>query len=378
MQRILLFAIAILMAGPFVSSAHAQRGRNADYELERVDISRVASAQEKVEIKIGRSAGRFNAVAVRILDRPLKVRNIVIIYGNGETQRVPIREWFDEDGVTQAIKLTGNKARRIRSIVVSIRPMPQSRSARIEVLAETAAPVVALLGSRSIRPGERRISLPLLRNNRRLENLVLRVDGQSVLLRRIEVTFGNGQTNSYRIRTRLRNGQATPPLSFDKKSRFVDNVDVIIRPLRRNIPARLTLVGQIDEDAARRQTYDRKPKVVKKKAVRDEWVLLGAQKVKRFRSEIDVFPVGRAKGRFKAVRITAKRHDIRMSAMRVRYGNGSIEDVSVSGTLRDGTTSQPFNLKGRKRFIQDIIFRYKTKFNFKGSAVVELWGLRSK
>ncbi|MGH1418560.1 MAG: hypothetical protein ACRBCJ_06855 [Hyphomicrobiaceae bacterium] len=377
MQRIVLIAIAILFTGAVFSTASAQRGVNADYQLERIETSRVASGVEQIEIKLGRNAGRFKAVAVRILDRPLKIRDVEIIFGNGQYQRVYVRKWFDEGLVIEPIKLKGKNSRFIRKIIVRLRPIPQKRRARIEFLAERAEPPVVLLGTRSIRQGERRITLPLRDNDRRLESIALRVDGQPVLVRKIEVTFANGEISAYRIGRRLQNGQFTPPLSFEAKSRYVDNVDVVIKPLRRSRPARLTVVGRIDDAAPRRRRRASKPKVVKKKAVKREWVLLGSQSAKRFKSDVDVFPVGRAKGRFKAIRISAKKHDIRMFEMRVQYGNGSIETVAVNGVLRDGHTSQQFDLKGRERYIKSIQFRYQTTFNFKGRAIVELWGLQT-
>ena len=63
-----------------------------------------------------------------------------------------------------------------------------------------------------------------------------------------------------------------------------------------------------------------------------------------------------------------------MYGMTIIYGNGNREDVGIYGTLRAGEVSQPFDLKGKTRFIDKIEFKYRTKLNLKGQGEVELWG----
>ena len=259
-------------------------------------------------------------------------------------------------------------ARFIRTVEATIRPLPDRRSARLQLLGVPAGPQLSEIETQRIRRGDNDLRYVLGKQEGRFESIALRALGGAINVRRLEIVFGNGDTQNVRVRDRLDEGEISDLINLKGDRRFIKRVDVIVRPVRNGDPVRLQLLGV--EAAGGPPPRGAPP------PRRDEWVLLGTQTASLFQKDSDLFRVGENKGRFRAIRVTALKHDIRMYGMRITYGNGSTEDVRLTGTLEDGRTSQAFDLKGRDRFIKHIQFKYRTKLNFKGAGRVELWGLR--
>jgi len=81
-------------------------------------------------------------------------------------------------------------------------------------------------------------------------------------------------------------------------------------------------------------------------------------------------------GTFRAIRVAVSGPDVRFYNMQIKYGNGSTEDVPLSGTIRGGEVSKPYDLQGRDRFIESITFRYRSRLSLAGSGTIEIQGLK--
>jgi hypothetical protein len=105
------------------------------------------------------------------------------------------------------------------------------------------------------------------------------------------------------------------------------------------------------------------------------WEQLGCQKV-GFLVDRDTIKVGRREGTFKAIRLEASGNAVYINDLKVIYGNGAPDDISVRNEIRDGGQTKPLDLKGRgERAIDRIELTYRAKPNFKGSAKVCVSGL---
>src|SRR5690606_21397468 len=65
------------------------------------------------------------------------------------------------------------------------------------------------------------------------------------------------------------------------------------------------------------------------------WDLLGTHRVSMLVNDFDTFKVGDRAGRFRSLRITVRGGDVKFYAMRITSGNGTTEDVAITGELRD-------------------------------------------
>lgn len=105
-------------------------------------------------------------------------------------------------------------------------------------------------------------------------------------------------------------------------------------------------------------------------AAQARWENLGCQKV-GFMVDKDVIKVGRGEGKFKAIRLKVTGNKIYMMDLKVVYGRGAPDDISVRSEIRAGGMTRPLDLKGeRGRAIQRIEMVYRSQPSFKGQATV--------
>jgi hypothetical protein len=103
------------------------------------------------------------------------------------------------------------------------------------------------------------------------------------------------------------------------------------------------------------------------------WELLGRQSV-GFVTDRDIVQVGRKDGDFSKIQLRVKKNDVEVVDLKVVYGNGQVDDIPVREKIRAGGQTRAIDLKGGERFIRSVNLVYRSKPNFKGLAVVEVWG----
>jgi hypothetical protein len=102
---------------------------------------------------------------------------------------------------------------------------------------------------------------------------------------------------------------------------------------------------------------------------------LGCQQVSFIGKNRDSIRVGKREGRFKAIRLEARNNDVEMLDLKVIYANGAPDDIPVRSNIRAGTKTQPLDLKGRERAIQQIEMDYRSRPSFRGLATACAEGL---
>ncbi len=355
--------MAFLVLSVLVPNQAFARHPEPRANLEVINGIDVGPGQERINVPVGVRKGRFRAIAVLSNHRPVFLREITIRFGNGQRQAVRIDRWLDEGELSKIIDLRGER-RKIKSIVLQLRPWRSRRTTRVQILADRAGPPLEVINTVRFNTGERRVVIPVGRQEGRFRGLALRALDRSLRLREVEVVYGNGKRQYLRVGQRLDVNDTTEVLKLRGERRFIRRVIVHTRPLRGRGRARIQLLGLSSGGPG--------PVV----PVKEKWVLLGSQRAGLFKKDHDVFYVGKQKGRFRAIRVTAKKHDIRMYGMKIIYGNGYVEEVGTRGILEDGRSTSPYDLKGSDRYIESIHFQYKTRLNFKGTGFVEVWGLK--
>ena len=95
------------------TSVYAQRGR-----WTYLGDSHVDGAQDHDSIKVGRSAGTYRAIQLRIRGGAINFERVIVRYGNGSQEEIPIRARIPDGGQTRVIDLPGE-----RRIIRSLRPL---------------------------------------------------------------------------------------------------------------------------------------------------------------------------------------------------------------------------------------------------------------
>ena len=113
------------------------------------------------------------------------------------------------------------------------------------------------------------------------------------------------------------------------------------------------------------------------------WVPMGA-KTAALRAGFDQleFSIGRNKGGFKKLRIDAKERAITLREVRVVYGTGEDEIISIDSArqrVAAGASFGPIDLRGNSRLVKAVILKTRSRFldsevRGRDAAVVEVWG----
>lgn len=330
-------------------------------------------------IDIKEKSGRFKKVRIVAYGGTIFVSKLHVKFRNGKTVSFKIEREIRRGEATRPIDLPVDRA-AIDSVQIEYRQRAKSDGfANVEGLIADEPGGFNVLDTVRLDTKDKLVRMRLDGDDRAVGSIRLRAWVEAVVLRKAEIVFENGDRQEVRIRDRLEPGEATPPIDLLGYRRKIARVDLTLRPQRgRSELARIDLLGK----SAPRGHYDRRGDRRDRRDRSDrfgrDWKLLGVRKASLFNKDSDTFDIGKSKGRYTSIRVRALEQDVQMYGMTIVYGNGKREDIGLYGTLRAGDASKPFDLKGRKRFIDRITFQYRTKLNLRGQGEVELWGKSAK
>jgi len=338
------------------------------------------------------SRHRWVKIRIKALDQPIRIEDVVIVFGNGKRQRVNINKRLRPGVSTPIINLDGREGRNIKRIRVDVerRRGPRGRlqvigiSERRQAVVQARKPRRAaqqrvpegwvLFGSETVGSRAERQVLPIGRDAGVFDRITFRALRNDIHIRDVTVVYGNGTRDRRDIDLLVPAGYGTPPIDLKSgrrnNGRFIREIIVNFRSEGRRWgrnTALLQVYGEYADDWLR--GGDRE-------ARGDNWIRLGARRAAMFNKDNDTISVGRRFGRFRAVKVRVRRNKVKLYGMNITYENGTTESVPVYGNVSAGASTKSFDLKGRRRFIKHIDLRYRTKFSLKGDGIVEVWGLR--
>lgn len=364
-------SIAAILSAALIalsSMALARGAGNDDWaplfadERERIDI-----------IDLQPKLGRFKQIRIQAVNAPIFVSTVVINIAGGKSREYQIKQSVPKGGYGTPIDLPGDK-QVLRSAEIRYKAnMASGAYIMLHGLIADDPGGFTVLESKVINTKEDEVRIRVDGGEEPVSAIKLRAWVDTLIVRSAEIEFGDRSRQRVRIRERLEPGEATDPIDLENighsNKRFVRSVILRLRPQRGQADkARIDVLGK----TARR--FDKRHRGRNK--LGRGWNLLGTRTAS-FTGDSDVIKIGKPKGRFRAIRVRSLKNDVKMYSMTIIYGNGKREEVPVNGTLEEGQLSQPFDLKGRSRYIEEIRFRYRSKLSIGGQAKVELWGLEN-
>jgi hypothetical protein len=174
----------------------------------------------------------------------------------------------------------------------------------------------------------------------------------------LRIVYGNGQTEDVRVRQLFRAGSSSRVIELGAPRRALKQIIVSFVPKG---PARIMFVGVDDMGGGSGGTGG-------------DWTRLGCKDV-RFLIDRDTVRVGRAEGRFSAIRLKVRRAPVEVLSLRVTFGNGTRMDVPVREVIPAGGNSRIIDLPGNNRGIDRIEMIYRSIPALTGTAEVCVDGL---
>lgn len=106
------------------------------------------------------------------------------------------------------------------------------------------------------------------------------------------------------------------------------------------------------------------------------WTDLGTREVLD-RADKDSWQVGKDKGEFKGIKFKVRDRQVRFYSVEVKYENGRTENFEVRNLINAGGQTRVLDLKGKERFIDEVVVRYEASTARRGKrSHVTLWGLK--
>ncbi|MEM1307298.1 MAG: hypothetical protein AAGG99_07220, partial [Pseudomonadota bacterium] len=337
----------------------------------------------------------YDTIRIRTRDSSLNVRSVTFERTRGGSDTVRYRDNINAGDVSEAIRVPEGRG-RVDLVVLRVRPTNRRGTVRVAIVAERQRRRARDIGSvprDRIRPAPRLVgegndygrfqraarqrltdrrrqyAIDFRADQRGYDAVAFRVTRGNARIRFLDITYGNGKTDRLPINTR-----------FDRNT--TSNVYLMTGPRRKvnqiAFEARTTNDSRRDaivEVFVRRAPEPRTPVRTGRRFEREgDWILLGRQRAEMFSRDSDTFKVGRDYGRFDAIRVRAKRTDVRLYGMTITFGNGRTEDVPVYGELQRGRTTDAVELRARGRFIENVALNYRSRLSLRGEGRVEVWG----
>ena len=359
---------ALLLTLPLVLSdaALAQRPDRDEWEsLGSVRVGRMRVDRDVIDV--GRREGRFEKLGLQARRGSVNVLELVVVYGNDDTERFDLRRELSEGERSRPIDLKG-RGRAIKRIEILGRAGRGSgRFAELEVYGVKGRDGGwELLGEKRVdRRGDRDV-IRVGRKEGRFEKIALEVRDNDVEIRDLKVFFHRGPPQDLQVRERIREGQRTRPIDLQGGDRVIDRIELVYRTRGRGERATVAVYGlQADRGRGDRGGPGS-----------DRWEELGCGNV-GIKPDRDAIKVGRREGRFSAIQLRVRGNKVNIIDLKVVYDRGPPDDIRVRSEIRDGGETRPLDLRGERRVIDRVELTYRIPLGvnlLKGPARVCVFG----
>ncbi len=350
MFRIVFAALFGLLTVAITAPAHAR-----DDGWSVVADSQASRLQDRIVIPVGRKAGRLEKIRLRAVNQRVSIHAVDILFGNGRRQRVSGFVRLRAGDATTNIDLAGDQ-RFIDEVIVSIRPSFSRRPVRLELIGQRRLEQYQVIASERVSSRTQSIILPVGQKATKFTRIRVAVRGRPIYVRRIVVTFGNGERQLISVYENIARGSTTADFDLKGERRNIRQAKVVM--------ARPNGSAQIQLEAL--------PAIGNQETGTRELVDLGTRKVDR-KTETDTLLVGRRKGRFDALAFKARHSEIRLAEFTVVFGNGQQRRVRVNRKLHPGKLTSFFDFGGG-RFIERIAFKYRSVGNYSRTGRLSVFG----
>jgi len=213
------------------------------------------------------------------------------------------------------------------------------------------------------------------------EAIRIEVEGGSLEMYNIRLTFGNGDTWSPNTRVLFRQGSWSRLIDLPGPARVIRKIEFWYRSRLRRGQATVRVFGRPAAGPTFGQTPAPAPPTPPNPSSNplpgpaSDWDHIGMRPVD-FRVDHDVI-VSAGDGAFRAIRIEVEGGDLEMFDVKLTFGNGETFSPATRLYFREGTRSRVIDLPGAARIIRRIDFFYRSAlFGAQGRATVHVYGRR--
>lgn len=191
---------------------------------------------EREVINVGGREGEFRGLRFEVRQNDVEVMDLRIVYGNGQTEDIRVRQLFRAGSSSRVIEL-GNPRRALRQVIVNYLP---KGPARIVFFGVTGAGGGGgsggggggdwvRLGCKDVRFLIDRDTLKVGRQEGRFSALRIKVRRAPVEVFSLRVTFANGSRTDLPVREFIAPGGGSRPIDLPGNNRGIDRIEMLYR-----------------------------------------------------------------------------------------------------------------------------------------------------
>lgn len=182
-------------------------------------------------IEVGAQEGRFRAIRFDVRRSDVEILDLRVVYGNGATDDLRVREVFKAGSSSRIIDLPGRK-RAIKQIIVTYLA---KGPARIQFFGVEAGGLEVAqwerLGCKDVRFQVDRDALRVGRQEGRFSAIRVKVRQAPVEFFDLRVVFPNGKAQQIRARVTIPPGAISNPIILDGENRGIDRIEMTYRAI---------------------------------------------------------------------------------------------------------------------------------------------------
>ena len=212
-----------------------------------IDTKRFELSTGQVVFSSRRGDGRFGQIRLRATGEPVRIRNLVIRFRNGETQSVPIDSRLEEGEETRAIDFIGEQ-RFLDSVTVNLEPRRRPGQVELQLLGLRRSGATTgsapggdiysgrgwiLLGEQTVGFSGERDVITVGQNeewfqDRRFRSLHLIAQRSDIYMRTLRIVYINGYTEDISIERMIAAGTDTEVELRGERS-FIRQIEMVYR-----------------------------------------------------------------------------------------------------------------------------------------------------
>ena len=327
-------------------------------------------------LEVGADEGRYSKLTFVVEDSDLEMFDIVVKFGNGEKVSIDTRLTFKEGSRTGVIDLPG-EARIIKKIEFKYGNLPGTGKASVKVYGLKVAdadvkvvdhrdppPAAAFdakgwtqLGTRVVNGKRDKDTIKIGKYEGHFDQIVFVVEDSDITLKKISITFGNGEKWTPKIRYVFKEGARSAILDLPGSDRYIKKIDLKYGNIPGGGRATVTVYGRDT-----REGHESDVKVVDHRTEEPAfdskgWVLLGEATVDGARDR-DVIDVPKRKKPVSKVTLVVLDSDLELADVTLNFKGGKSAKLSVKHSFKEGQRTRVIDLPRQKHKVVSIELLY--------------------
>jgi len=329
--------------------------------------------RDRDTIVVGRYEGKFDQLTMVVSDSDLEMRDMTVVFGNGERFSAPLKHVFREGQRSRAIDLPGDN-RMIAKIELAYANIKGGGKARVDVYGrDKKKPLQAAtfdptgwtqLGIGVVNGRRDRDVIRVGKAKGGFDQITMVVSDSDLDLADMTIVFTGGLRWSPRLKHTFREGQRSRTIDLPGRDRTITRIELAYANIAGGGKARVEIWGR---DTGRPAPPPITPVTWENKG----WTFLGKRTVDGWRDR-DKVMVTQGKP-FSELMFVVLGSDVQLNKVLVTFGNGEKLELPTSVVFHEGTRTAPIDLPGKLRKIRTVEFAY-ANLPGGGRATVEVWG----